>query len=185
MICREHDFNDYLKLLAECPSWKGHLSPDQVMADGRDTCTCLIEGGFFYSIIFIIDSLLQYCSWPQLSPCACVQRQQPGLDKARQASHQADGRHEGSAILVHVTDRVRREAVFHSEESGLSELWAWGWAPSTWCQGRELRQRGRGKGLSFLGYPFIHLANIYIEHMCSALSPSQTLPEPGEFLRTI
>lgn len=74
VINHKHIFNDYLKLLAACPFWKGHLSPCQAVADRREACTSLIEDGFFYSIIFIIDSLTKYCSWPQPGPFACVQR---------------------------------------------------------------------------------------------------------------
>lgn len=60
MINHDRAFNDYLKLLAECPSWKGHLSLCPAMAERREACTSLTEGRFFYSIIFIIHSLTQY-----------------------------------------------------------------------------------------------------------------------------
>ena len=98
VINHEHVFNDYLKLLAECPSWKGHLSLCQAVVDWREACTSLIEGGFLYSFIFIIDSLTQYYSWPQLRPSEYVQRQQAGLARGLQASHQGGGRHKGSVI---------------------------------------------------------------------------------------
>lgn len=41
----------------------------------------------------------------------------------------------------------------------MHSLQAWVWASSTQGEGRELKQRGRGKGVDvLLGYLFIHLA---------------------------
>lgn len=67
VINHTHIFNDYLKLLAAGPIWKGPFSFRQAVADRREACTSFCEGGFFYSIIFLIDSLTKYCSWPQPS----------------------------------------------------------------------------------------------------------------------
>lgn len=103
MIHYKDVFDDYLKLLAGCPSWKGYLGPGPAEVDLRDSCTCLIKGGFFYSIMSVIDSLTQYCSWPRLRPSACIQRQETGLAKGLHASYQGGSRHEGSAVLVHRT----------------------------------------------------------------------------------
>lgn len=116
-------FDDYLKLLAECPSWKGYLGPGPAEVGLRDSCTCFIKGGFFHSIISVIDSLTQYCSWPQLRPSACIQRQETGPAKGLQASYQEGSRHEGSAVLVHRTPRAgRREGSPAQLESRTAEL---------------------------------------------------------------
>lgn len=74
-----------------------------------------VEGGFFYSIIFVIDSLTQYCSWPQRRLSTRVQRQQAVPAKKLQASHQGGGRHEDSAMSCPQMSLAGEEgAVSHS-----------------------------------------------------------------------
>lgn len=122
MINHTHIFNDYLKPLAACPNWKGRFSLGQARADGREACASLYDGGFFYSIIFLIDSLTKYCSWPQ-----------PGLQlvfgssslpwvREEQDSLPGRGRHKGSAIPVAPGHYRERASIWWSSGLGPNVL---------------------------------------------------------------